>query len=546
MTTPKATVVKDKRFSLVWLFPITALILGIWMITIKQLQQGPVITIEFMDSGGITAEKTKIKARSVEIGSVINVELSRDFKRVIVKSRINKAYADLLTEDALIWIVKPRFGKGGISGVGTILSGSYIELSPGDSKKTTLSFVGLEAPPIAQDGPGIHVVVESENAYALNIGDPVLYRGFSVGNIQEASFDKGLRLFRYTLFIKESFAGLVTNSTRFWNTSALDVNMDSQGISLKIASLESLLNGGISFDTHDQVGDGLPVEEGARFQLFESYESMILQPYQYAARYILLFDCSVRGLSVGSPVEYRGIRIGTVEGVSLDYHQEDKFVAGRKVTIPVLIRIDPGRFPFGDNEEGMKRLVQNMDSRVAEGLRASLSTGNLLTGGLFVDLDYYEDTSPVTDIGTLSGYTVFPTVQSGAGEIEDRVLSVLSKLDNLPLESTLTEIKDSFIQFKTLVLSLQDTLNELGPVLSEERLATILESIDKAFNGLKITMEGWNSHAPVYLQLNETLEEIRKAAEEIKTLGDRLSAKPNALIFSGSVKDDPKPDSEHE
>ena len=546
MTTPEATIVKTRRISLVWLFPIIALGLGIWMIAIKELQKGLVITIEFNDSGGIVAEKTKVKARSVVIGSVINVELSPDFRKVIVKARINKSYADLLTDDASIWIVKPRFGSGGISGVETILSGSYVELAPGQSKKHTLSFVGLELPPVSEDGPGIHVILESENAHALNVGDPVLYRGFSVGKIQEASFDTEHRLFKYTVFIRDTFTTLVTSSTRFWNTTALDIKMDSQGISFKVASIDSLLNGGVSFDTLEQDDKGQPVEEGAHFRLFDSYEKMILQPYHYAARYMLLFDNSVRGLSVGSPVEYRGIRIGTVEGISLDYHEEERFIAGKKVSIPVLIRIDPGRFPYGDTEEGLKRLETNIRSRVELGLRASLSTGNLLTGGLFVNFDYYEDTPSETDPETLAGYSVFPTVPSGAAEIENRVLSILDKMDRLPLESAVDEMEGSFREFKTLVLSLQDILTELEPELSQEKIGAILDTVQGALTEFETTMAGMNSRSPLYRQLNETLEEIRKAAERIEALGNRLSAKPNALIFSGSANDDPKPASDDE
>lgn len=546
MTTPEAKIVKTRRISLVWLFPILALGLGIWMIAMKELQKGPVITIEFNDSGGIVAEKTKVKARSVVIGSVINVELSPDFRKVIVKARIDKPYADLLTDDASFWIVKPRFGSGGISGVETILSGSYVELAPGKSDKHTLSFLGLESPPITEDGSGIHVILESENAHALNVGDPVLYRGFSVGKIQNASFAPERQRFQYTVFIQDTFTSLINSSTRFWNTAALDIKMDSQGISFKIASVDSLFNGGISFDTLDRDDEGQPVEEGAHFRLFDSYEKMILQPYQYAARYILLFDCSVRGLSVGSPVEYRGICIGTVEGISMDYHEEERFIAGKKVSIPVLIRIDPGRFPYGDSEEGLERMMKNIESRVEMGLRASLSTGNLLTGGLFVNFDYYEDMPANPDPETLSGYPVFPTVPSGAAEIENRVLSILDKMDQLPLESAVNEMDESFREFKTLLISLQDILTELGPALSRERIGAILDTVERAIAEFETTMTGMNSRSPLYRQLNETLEEISKAAERIEALGNHLSTKPNALIFSGSANDDPKPDADHE
>ncbi|MDD4348512.1 MAG: MlaD family protein [Opitutales bacterium] len=543
MPSQEAIVVSGKRLSLVWIFPVLALLLAGWMLLHKELQKGPLITIHLETAEGIIAGKTQVQVRSVPIGTVTDVELGEDYKGVIVKARIGKAYTDLLAEDSRLWIVKPRIGRGGISGLGTILSGSYIEFVPGESQVHRYEFQGMSTPPIQNDDGHSIVSLESESAFTLNVGDPVLFRGFEAGRIINTGFDPTRLRFTYSLSLQPQFTGLITINTRFWMTHAVDMSLDSKGVSLRLASLESLLNGGISFDILKPREESNPVAQDHRFKLYESYDAMIRQPYQFAARYLLMFDNSVRGLNVGSPVEYRGLQIGSVEEISISYIEERVFRPAEAIPIPVLIRIDPGRFPYGDTQEGLQKLMDDIKLRVEAGMRARLSIGSLLTGGLYIDFNYFENADPVHGIDKVAGYPVIPTLGSSAGEIEDRVLSILKSIDQLPLGETFSEVQTSLDQLQSIGESLRNLITGLEPALSETATTELIEALTRAAASLNDSARDWSKHAPVYLHLNESLLAIRNAVVEIEALASKLNAKPNALVFPTSPTLDPEPPS---
>jgi len=543
MPSQEAIVVSGKRISLVWIFPVLALLLAGWMLLHKELQKGPLITIHLENAEGITAGKTQIQVRSVPIGLVSDVELGKDYKGVVVKARIGKAYSQLLTEDSRLWIVKPRIGRGGISGLGTILSGSYIEFVPGESRVYHYEFQGMSAPPIQNDDGHSIVSLESESAFTLNVGDPVLFRGFEAGRILSTGFDPDHLRFTYTLSLQPQFTELITVNTRFWMTHAVDMSLDSKGISLQLASLDSLLNGGISFDILKPREESNPVPLDHRFRLYESYDAMIRQPYQFAAHYLLMFDNSVRGLNVGSPVEYRGLQIGSVEEISISYIEERVFRPAEAIPIPVLIRIDPGRFPYGDTQEGLQKLMDDIELRVQAGMRAKLSIGSLLTGGLYIDFNYFENADPVNAMQIVAEHPVIPTIGSSAGEIEDRVLSILKSIDQLPLGETFSDIQASLDQMQAAGESLRNLISGLEPALSEPSTRKLVEAFTNAALSMNESARDWSKHAPVYLQLNESLLAVRNALIEIEALASTLNAKPNALVFPTSPTLDPEPPS---
>ena len=543
MPSQEAIVVSGKRISLVWIFPLLALLLSGWMLLHKEIQKGPLITIHLDTAEGITTGKTQIQVRSVPIGTVTDVELGEDYKGVIVKARIGKAYTDLLAEDSKLWIVKPRIGRGGISGLGTILSGSYIEFVPGESHVQRYVFEGMSTPPIQNDDGHSLVSLESESAFTLNVGDPVLFRGFEAGRILSTGFDSGRLRFTYTLSLQPQFTELITVNTRFWMTHAVDMSLDSKGISLRLASLDSLLNGGISFDILRPTDESTPVPADHHFRLYESYDAMIRQPYQFAARYLLMFDNSVRGLNVGSPVEYRGLQIGSVEEISISYIEERVFRPAEAIPIPVLIRIDPGRFPYGDTQEGLQKLMDDIELRVQAGMRAKLSIGSLLTGGLYIDFNYFENASPVDVMETVAEHPVIPTIGSSAGEIEDRVLSILKSIDQLPLGETFSDVQASLDQIQAAGEALRNVISGLEPALSEPAASRLIEAFTQAAMSMNESARDWSKHAPVYLQLNESLLAIRNALIEVEALASKLNAKPNALVFPMSPTLDPEPPS---
>jgi len=246
MTEAHATVTRKRRINPIWFVPIVALALGIWMVIYTIQSQGPKITIVFSTAEGIEAGKTKIKLRSVDVGMVDSAVLGDDLQSVVVTASLEKTAEGLLREDAQFWVVRPRIGKGGVSGLGTLLSGGYIQLAPGQGAEGEREFVGLEEPPVTPAGtPGVQVTLTAEKAGSVSAGDPVLFKGYRVGQIETESFDTEKKLMRYGVFIEAPYDELLTSSNRFWNVSGISIRAGADGIQADSVALETLLIGGV-------------------------------------------------------------------------------------------------------------------------------------------------------------------------------------------------------------------------------------------------------------------------------------------------------------
>ncbi len=420
MSETRATVKRRRRIAPIWLVPIVAVLLGLWMVVHSYRSQGPEIAIIFATAEGIEAGKTKIKARSVEVGLVESVELGEDLESVVVKAKLERFATPLLRADTQFWVVRPRIGAAGISGLGTIMSGGYIELAPGTGPEGRRRFNGLEEVPVTPAGtPGLKLELVSERAGSVGAGDPILYRGFEVGRVESAEFDVETQRVRYAAFIEAPYKSLVTTTTRFWNDSGIAFSATADGIEMSTGSLQSLLLGGVSFGVPEGVKPGDPVEGGVAFKLFPDYRSINERPYHHSIEYVVEFARSVRGLRPGAPVEYRGLPAGHVDRLLLE-----ELVAeggrGEGAPIPVLIRLEPGRLEMGDSQRGAERLSRGIETGVRNGLRATLSTGNLLTGSLYVSLDMYPDEAPA-ELGSFAGHPTIPTISSGLEGIQQQI-----------------------------------------------------------------------------------------------------------------------------
>ena len=293
---------------------------------------------------GIISGKTQIKSRSVDVGKVVSVELSQDLKQVVIRARMNPGTAKLLNDESQLWVVKPTIGRGGVSGLNTLLSGAYIELQPGKSDSGKYFFELLETPPIAPpDAPGVRIFLSSSDAAALAVGDPILYRGYDVGTVERSEFDMTKRNMRYQLFIRAPYDALVTENVRFWKASGMALDMSAEGVRIEMASMATLLGGGVTFDVLDGWPAGNKVADDADFQLFENRKSIQDGLYNEYLEYLLFFDESIRGLTAGAPVEYRGVRIGTVASVPYFFNMKNPLQVAFNKGIPVLIRIETGR-----------------------------------------------------------------------------------------------------------------------------------------------------------------------------------------------------------
>ena len=536
----EAEVRKEHRVSSIWFVPLLALVIGLWMLYEQRRDQGPLISIEFKSAIGLEPGKTYIKTRNVEVGVVESVSLTDDLESVEVVARINKNAERLLREDTQFWIVAPQIGLSGITGLNTILSGVYIELAPGDANVRRHRFTGLEEPPVTPSNtPGMHIVLSTEGMTAYSVGDPIVYMGISVGKIEEVNFNVEERIVYYKTFIRAPYHQLVTDTTRFWNTSGIQIELDTDGISLKTASLQTLLQNSVTFGIPDGQLEGEPAQENAEFAIYKDYASASTSRYRHAVQYVLLIDDSVRGLTVGAPVEYRGIKMGEVLAVNFA-RREVLNVLNEDYRIPVLISLEPGRAGYPDTPEGKKMIREQTNHWITGGLRAQLKTGNMLTGRLLVDLQHYPD-ELLEEISYFDKRPVIPTRRGEISQLTSKVEALLDKLYALPLESTMEELANTASAFKDTATSARQMSESLNRILADANDERMVVELTEAIKAMSSLASSFSSGSSSNGEIIATVEELNARLQELQPVLLRLNRQPNSLIFGTQQENDPEP-----
>ncbi len=534
-----ARVEKIKRWSPVWIIPMVTVLIGAWILYYHYSHQGKVVTLTTTSAEGIEAGKTTLKSRNVDVGLVESVVLSEDLRQVEIKARINNGMEKLLRQDSAFWVVKPQIGREGVSGLGTLLSGAYIQLQPGSSKDASYQFKLLDAPPLASpDAKGIRVVLDSEQSGQLTAGDPVLFRGFRVGTVETSEFDPALRKMNYQLFINAPYHSLVTNNVRFWKDSGVALNMSAQGMRVEMGSLTTLFSGGVSFDVPTGWEVGESAKENQHYQLFDNKNNIADSLYTAHKDYILFFSDSVRGLQAGAPVEFRGIRLGTVAEVPF-LTQEIEQGIERDFKIPVLIRIEPDRF---DGKLGNQfNIDQSIKDAQNRGLRAALKSANLLTGALYVDLDFYPQQQAEKSDKVISGYPVMPTTSAGLAQIQQKLMATLDKVNNLPLDPMLNEATKTLAQSQKTLNELQRTLKSINQITDSQSMQQLPKDMQQTLRELNSSMKSFQPGSPAYNHMVADMQRLDQVLRELQPVLRTLNSKSNALVFEAEPGQDPKP-----
>ncbi|QJE98108.1 intermembrane transport protein PqiB [Luteolibacter luteus] len=527
---PRAVVRHRRRWSSVWVVPFVALVLAGWLVWKHYHDKGPLAYVRFSTAESIEAGKTEVRCRSVRVGIVEKIELADDLQSVVAEVRIDPESEDLLRRGSRFWVVKPRVSASTISGLGTLITGAYIELEPGDGPPPVHHYDGLEEPPVTSANvPGLRLTLVAEDAGSLTAGSPIYYRGYEVGRVERRTLDVDNRRVRFDVFIQDTYSDLVREGTCFWNTSGIDVTAGADGFKLSTPSFQAMLSGGASFSVPKGGVAGAAVNDGLVFPLYPDEDAAQKSIFVPDRRCLLFFDQSVRGLTVGAPVEFRGIPLGRVTDISFENSPSGDS------RVPVLIEID---------SDVLKKAVENVDQSqdvlaegVRRGLRASLSTGSLLTGALFVALDFVPNAPPATL--TKSGeFDVIPTQSSGLAQLEDKINSILAKLERLPLEETLDKFGNAADEIAITVKDARGAIDEAEAALAQakkllardetQNLTAELEATLKEVRG---SVESLGPNGAMQGDLARTLDELRAALRAFKTLSDSIEEKPNSLLF---------------
>ena len=537
---PEAVPEPKKRFSLqlVWLIPIVAAIIGGTLVVRTYLQKGPTITISFKTGDGLEAGKTKVKYKDVEVGLVKDVTIARDISHVVATIELRKEVTPYLVEDTKFWVVRPRISGGGITGLGTLMGGSYIGVDVGRSKKPQRAFTGLEAAPaVTMDVPGSRFQLHSPDLGSLDIGSPVYFRRIQAGQVVSYELDKDGKGVAFQIFVAAPYDKYVRANTRFWHASGVDLTMDASGLKLDTQSLMSILIGGIAFQTLEEGGEAPPTGSDTAFTLFATHEEALKNRDTISQSFVMTFKESVRGLSPGAPVDFRGLTVGEVCGIHVAHDAHSK-----EVNMLVEMRIYPERLRSRvvGAVPDPKQYRTILNEMVAHGLRAQLKSGNMLTGQLIVALDFFPH-APKANVDWAANPPRFPTTPGSLVELQATLMQIVKKLEKLPLDETVSDARKALQSLDVTVRDADKLVQRMNADVVPEVRMTLEEArktLDEGRKTLGAAEKTLSSDAPLQQDLRETLRELARTAQSLRVLTDYLERHPESLI-RGKQEDKP-------
>ena len=517
-------VVRRRRFnaSLIWLVPALAAVVSLSLAVGNWLQAGPRITISFQSAEGLDAGKTPVKYKNVVIGRVNKIRISADHDHVLVGVALEKSAESFATKDTRFWVVRPRIGLGGVSGFDTLLSGAFIGADIGDSTEPEDEFKGLETPPAVTHGAlGRSFVLHSDDLGSLDIGSPVYYRRIQVGRVVSYQLDSDGKGVSLRIFVDGPNDKFVTKAARFWNASGVDLSLGANGLKVNTESLATVLAGGVAFQEPRGSNEGTPAAEDSVFQLFDDQATAMAPPDGKPQYVRMRFDQSVRGLAVDAPVEFLGINIGKVVSVHLDYDE-----ATQGFTLVVGAMVYPRR--LGDVYDKLEALAktrgedpdlsQLLGRLIDHGLRAQVRTGNLLTGQLYVAMNFLPH-PPRAQFDPKARPLTIPTVPGSFDMLQEQIANVVDKLDKVPFDS--------------IGKNLDQTLAGLDATLKQVNGQTLpafkntLQGVQKTTGAVNETL---SRDSPLQQNLAAALQEMQRMARSLRVLADYLGVHPEALI----------------
>jgi paraquat-inducible protein B len=514
-------------FAWVWVVPIVAAALVIWLGWRSLVDRGPMITIAFKAAEGLTAGQTKIQHRDVDVGTVQSVELTPDMSRVIVHARMTRQAVPYLNEKTRFYIVAPHVGFGGISGLSTIVSGTYIEMYPGKDGDSKRSFVALDEPPILPpDTPGRSFTLQAPDLGSLTRGSPISYSGVSVGEVEGYTLAPDGTHVTVTAFIRAPWDDLVHPETRFWNAGGVDVTVGAEGIRVRADSWQQLLSGGVAFETPQSVLTAPPSADGADFKLYDNRRHALRSPRGPEVVYVADFDGNQRGVEPGDSVELAGIEIGEVQEAHLKYDDHR-----HTLVTQVTFAVDPDRVKIenfkkaagADASDSVKKWLETL---VAHGLRAQVVSLSFLTGQKAVALDMTPD-APRADIEQLGQNLRFPTTASG--DLADILQSMRGVLQNLDRATSGPQLGHALQELDQTLTHLDQLTTEVEPDI-KSLIKSLRDTSDAAQSTLNAVNGMVGSNGNGNTDLPKLMRQLTDAARSVRVLADYLDRHPESIL----------------
>ena len=515
-----------ERASIVWLVPVAALLIAIGIALNTWRDQGPVIEIAFDEAGGIIANETQIKYRNVAVGVVERIRFSAGLEQVLLSVRVDKDVAPFIDDDANFWVIRPEVTASGVSGLDTVLSGVYIESTYASTpERPVYLLVGLTGSPLVTAGrTGLVFELRSSRDSAMSENAPIVYKGIEVGRLGKARISRDGRWVFADAIVYAPHDRLVSSATRFWNASGFTFSLGPAGAELDFSSVSSLISGGITFDT--LVSGGQPVAEGSVFEVYPdeaaARTSIFEQTDGSEVTLSMVFEENVSGLAAGAPVEWRGVNIGEVVNVT-GIVDPDRFGDAR-VRLLATIEVRPARFGLTDTPTETA-VLDYLDERVAEGLRARLVSASILTGGLKVELVTVEDAPVETLDRNADPFPLLPVTASEIADVSATAEGVFQRINALPIEDLL-DSAIGFLDNATAFVTSEDfreTPGDLRGLLADARGLVGSEEVQALPGELSAAMADIRSATSDLRELLAALAEA-EAANRLVAAIDQVTA----------------------
>lgn len=507
------------KVSLIWLVPIIALLIAVSLAIKAYLNVGPTIEVSFRSAEGLVAGKTTVQFRQVNVGLVRKIKLSEDLSHVIAQIELTRDAKNFASTDSQFWVVRPRIGTSGVSGIDTLFSGAYIEVEGGKANHKKMEFVGLESPPVvSSDIPGKTFFLKANDLGSLYIGSPIYYRRINVGQITAYKLSNDGTQVELQVFIQAPYDKFVTQNARFWQASGVDVSLNASGFNLKTQSLTSIVAGGIAFGYPVRADSAPLAPNKTLFTLWDSQSEALKKPDGKGYSIVMYFDQSLRGLSVGAPLDFMGIDVGEVTSINAEFTDRHKDMRMR-----VEAMIYPSRLADGSelNQQG-----EIFKSFIAEGWRAQIRTGNILTGQNYIAFSLFPKAKyiPLKALG--NGKIEVPTMPPELSNLQAQVSVIADKLSKFPLNEIGSDVRKTLNSLNSTIQSTEKLMNQLDGKVAPDMQATL----DEVRKTLRSSESILSSDSPMQQDVRRAVQQMTRAAASVQLMADYIEQHPESLI----------------
>ena len=499
--------VKKKEINiLVWLIPLISVIVAGWLVFKYYTTLGPLIEIEFKNSGGLEPKRSIVKFRDVKVGIVEKVSILKNKEGVLVFVRMHKDMKPFLNSSTKFWIVKPKIGIGEVKGLDALLNGPYIQMYAKAFDFTKEKFKGLdEAPLDSKILQGKIITLLADNTYGLSEKLPVYYKQMKVGTIRKIELLKNGK-FKIIISIQKKYSFLINASTKFWNLKKIDLSLKNTRLQLAMPGLKEMIFGGIAFKTPFKMNYTKKI-----YKLYPSkaaaFENRLGKFHKYVSVVLKIVDNHNSLINIGDNVKFRGFNVGYIKNIHSCFD-----IKKRKIISNILIKFDIGAFGVRD----IKKLLD-------KGIKAYVNNPLPIINSAYISFmfDGKKDKYKIE-----KNLFIIPVIKKENMSLMAKLNKFLDKLNSLPLKKSVKNLNKMFNYLTKTSDGLRNVLKD-----NNKNLRITFKNINNLSKNLNFLIKSYDKNSIFYDKTSKTLYDLDKTLFNLNKFIDKLNKKPNSLIF---------------